>query len=86
MAGLGSGELEPVMDVLSGEVYVPEAQAYINPYPPPALPKAKKVYAESIVAGMQLGIVALFQKCPTWAAGSPGARPPSGRLSALPRL
>jgi len=44
--------------------YVPEARAYINPYPIPALPKAKKAYSESIVAGMQQGVVALFQKCP----------------------
>src|SRR5207247_5013283 len=43
--------------------YVPEARAYINPYPAAALPKAKKVYSESILPGMEAGIVALFQKC-----------------------
>jgi len=43
--------------------YVPEARAYINPYPESALPAAKKVYSESILLGMEAGLVALFQKC-----------------------
>jgi cytochrome b6-f complex iron-sulfur subunit len=43
--------------------YVPEARAYLNPYPEAALPKAKKVYADNIYTGMQAGLVALFQKC-----------------------
>jgi cytochrome b6-f complex iron-sulfur subunit len=44
--------------------YVPEARAYINPYPASALPNAKQAYSESILPGMQQGVVALFQKCP----------------------
>ena len=43
--------------------YVPEARAYINPYPEEALPRAKKVYSEAILPEMQAGIVVLFQKC-----------------------
>jgi cytochrome b6-f complex iron-sulfur subunit len=43
--------------------YVPEARAYINPYPESALPVAKKVYSDSILPGMEAGLVALFQKC-----------------------
>jgi cytochrome b6-f complex iron-sulfur subunit len=43
--------------------YVPEARAYLNPYPESALPKAKKVYAESVLPGLEAGLVALFQKC-----------------------
>jgi cytochrome b6-f complex iron-sulfur subunit len=44
--------------------YVPEARSYLVPYPKSALPKAKKVpqYAP-VVAGMEAGIVALYQKC-----------------------
>ena len=45
-------------------VYVPEARAYLNPYPGSALPEAKRVYSESILPGMEQGVVALFQKCP----------------------
>ena len=44
--------------------YVPEARSYINPYPPGALPEARKVYGSSILAGMDDGVVVLFQKCP----------------------
>ena len=43
--------------------YVPEARAYINPYPESALPAAKKVFSESILPEMQAGIVVLYQKC-----------------------
>jgi cytochrome b6-f complex iron-sulfur subunit len=44
--------------------YVPEARSYLVPYPKTALPKAKKVpqYAP-VIAGMEEGIVALYQKC-----------------------
>ena len=43
--------------------YVPEARAYINPYPEAALPRAKEVYAESVLPGLEAGLIALFQKC-----------------------
>jgi cytochrome b6-f complex iron-sulfur subunit len=43
--------------------YIPEARAYIVPYPKADLPKAKKVYAPVIYSGMQQGVVALYQKC-----------------------
>ena len=43
--------------------YVPEARAYINPYPEAALPRAKEVYADSVLPGMEAGLIALFQKC-----------------------
>src|ERR1044071_6126915 len=36
--------------------YVPEARAYITPYPESALPAAKKVYSESILLGMEAGL------------------------------
>jgi cytochrome b6-f complex iron-sulfur subunit len=44
--------------------YVPEARSYLVPYPKTAVPKAKKVpqYAP-VLAGMEEGIVALYQKC-----------------------
>jgi cytochrome b6-f complex iron-sulfur subunit len=45
--------------------YVPQARTYINPYPVGDVPKAKKsgAYADPILAGMQNGFVALYQKC-----------------------
>lgn len=52
--------------------YVPEARTYLRPYPrvgakpeevQEALKKAKKVYPPSVVAGMEAGWTALFQKC-----------------------
>jgi cytochrome b6-f complex iron-sulfur subunit len=41
------------------------AKTYIVPYPKTALPKAKKVpaYTPPILAGMEAGYVALYQKC-----------------------
>jgi len=45
--------------------YNATAKTYIVPYPKDALPKAKKVpaYTPPILAGMEAGYVALYQKC-----------------------
>jgi cytochrome b6-f complex iron-sulfur subunit len=68
--GFGSKVKAGSLDEILGQIaekkepfYVPEARTYINPYPKEALPKAKKVYSESILPGMEAGVVALFQKC-----------------------
>jgi cytochrome b6-f complex iron-sulfur subunit len=61
-----AGALDDIMSEIAEKkqpFYVPEARAYINPYPESAIPQAKKVYAESILPGMEAGVVALFQKC-----------------------
>ncbi len=44
--------------------YVPAARTWLQRYPPNALPKAKKVYKPVVYAGMQSGVVALYQRCP----------------------
>jgi cytochrome b6-f complex iron-sulfur subunit len=44
--------------------YVPEARSYVVPYPEGAVPKAKAVYSDSVLPGMEAGLVALSQKCP----------------------
>jgi cytochrome b6-f complex iron-sulfur subunit len=46
--------------------YNASAKVYIVPYPKEDLSKAKKVYgdAPSVLAGMEQGFVALYQKCP----------------------
>jgi cytochrome b6-f complex iron-sulfur subunit len=64
---VNAGALQTILGQINDKkqpVYIPEARAYINPYPAFALPRAKKAYSESILAGMQQGIVALYQKCP----------------------
>ena len=45
--------------------YNPQGRFYINPYPtdPGTIGRAKKVYSDAIVSGMQAGYVALYQKC-----------------------
>lgn len=45
--------------------YVPEARTYLVPYPKEDVPKARKVpQYRPVLAGMEAGIVALYQKCP----------------------
>jgi len=43
--------------------YNAAARTYIQPYPKEDIAKAKKVYDPRIIAGMQQGYVALYQKC-----------------------
>ena len=47
-----------------GFSYFAEAQSYVQPYSADTLDAAQGVYAENIFQGMQLGYVALWQKCP----------------------
>jgi cytochrome b6-f complex iron-sulfur subunit len=44
-------------------VYVPDARAYIQPYPTDHIASASKVYAGPVLDGMKDGVVALYQKC-----------------------
>jgi cytochrome b6-f complex iron-sulfur subunit len=45
--------------------YVPAARTYLQLYPASALPNAKKAYAPdpTVLAGMEQGFVALYQRC-----------------------
>lgn len=47
-----------------GFFYAPEARAWITEYPVDAIPKAEGIYASSLMAGMQQGLIASYQKCP----------------------
>ena len=47
-----------------GFAYFPEGRMWITAYPAEALEKARPVYDAAVVAGMERGIVALYQKCP----------------------
>ncbi len=48
----------------NGFLYVPEGKMWVTEYPETALSKAQAVYSEPELAGMEVGLVALFQKCP----------------------
>jgi cytochrome b6-f complex iron-sulfur subunit len=63
---IAAGKLADITSFMSTNLqpfYVPEARTYIQPYPANALPAAKKIYDDYIYAGMEQGIVALYQKC-----------------------
>ncbi len=47
----------------NGFYYFPEGRMWITEYPASSLDKARKVYSESELAGMEAGLVALYQKC-----------------------
>jgi cytochrome b6-f complex iron-sulfur subunit len=61
------GKLGDILDSIrtgDGFFYASSARTWITEYPADALPKARTIYPENIVAGMEQGIVALYQKCP----------------------
>ena len=47
----------------NGFYYYPEGRMWITEYPADALDKARAVYSDSELAGMEEGLVALYQKC-----------------------
>lgn len=47
----------------NGFAYYPEGRMWITNYPSSALEKAKAVYSDPELAGMEAGVVALYQKC-----------------------
>jgi len=64
---VGLGKLDEIVNSIrsgGGFFYSSEARSWVTEYPADALPKAKAVYQPQLVAGMQEGIVVLYQKCP----------------------
>lgn len=59
-----------ISDILSqidegnGFYYYPDGQMWLTRYPSGALEKARAVYSAEELAGMEEGVVALWQKCP----------------------
>lgn len=47
----------------SGFFYYPEGRMWITEYPASALDKARKVYSDPELVGMEAGVIALYQKC-----------------------
>ncbi len=71
--GFGSkiavGKIDDVMQGIKsnkGFMYYPEARAWVTEYPKDSLAKAEAIYGKqaAVFAGMQAGVVALYQKCP----------------------
>jgi cytochrome b6-f complex iron-sulfur subunit len=48
----------------NGFLYQPEGRMWLTEYPSGALEKAEAVYSPPELAGMEAGVVALYQKCP----------------------
>lgn len=69
--GFGSqirvGKIDDILtnvEANDGFAYYPEGRMWITPYPPESLEKARAVYTAPELAGMEAGVVALYQKCP----------------------
>jgi cytochrome b6-f complex iron-sulfur subunit len=45
-------------------LYVPEGRMWVTEYPVDKVPKAEKIYSQSVLNGMRVGLVALWQTCP----------------------
>jgi cytochrome b6-f complex iron-sulfur subunit len=63
---VGAGAVSDIISDIeskSAPHYVPEARAWVVQYPKADLPAAKKVYSAVTYAGMEQGLVALYQRC-----------------------
>ncbi|MGK2929952.1 MAG: ubiquinol-cytochrome c reductase iron-sulfur subunit [Acidimicrobiales bacterium] len=58
------GELKAEIQSNNGFLYRPEGRMWLTEYPTGALEKARAAYSAPELAGMEEGIVALYQKCP----------------------
>ena len=61
------GKYDDILEALrtgDGFFYASNARAWLTEYPADAVPNAQAAYPENIVAGMEQGLVALYQKCP----------------------
>lgn len=77
--GFGSkikvGKIDDIKTAIAdgdGFAYYPEGRMWITEYPSSALDRAKAVYAPPVLAGMEEGVVALWQKCPHLGCRVPG--------------
>ncbi len=62
-AGTSISDINTAITTKAAPFYIPEARAYIVQYPKADLPAAKKVYSAVTYAGMEQGLVALYQRC-----------------------
>jgi cytochrome b6-f complex iron-sulfur subunit len=57
-------DIKKAIDDGEGFAYYPEGRMWITAFPSAALEKARAVYSEPELAGMEAGVIALYQKCP----------------------
>jgi cytochrome b6-f complex iron-sulfur subunit len=57
-------EIKSEIEKNNGFLYLAEGKMWITEYPAGALKKAEAVYSPPELAGMEAGLVALYQKCP----------------------
>jgi cytochrome b6-f complex iron-sulfur subunit len=57
-------EIKSQIEQNNGFLYYPEGRMWITEYPEASLDNAKKTYSPSELAGMEAGLIALYQKCP----------------------
>lgn len=61
------GKVDDVLAVIKqgkGFGYFPNARSWVTEYPSSALPKARAVYPQPVLNGMERGIAVMWQKCP----------------------
>jgi len=66
-ATLNLGSVQDLLQQIrdnNGFLYKPEGRMWVTEYPPGAVEKARAAYSGPELAGMESGLVALFQKCP----------------------
>ncbi len=56
-------DIKSAIQAGNGFAYYPEGRMWITAYPAGALEKARKVYSPAELAGMEEGVIALYQKC-----------------------
>ena len=56
-------DIEAAIQAGGGFAYYPEGRMWITAYPASALEKARAVYSSAELAGMEAGVIALYQKC-----------------------
>ncbi len=57
-------ELQAEIDKSGGFLYRADGRMWLSRYPLGSIEKAKKAYSPGELAGMEAGIIALYQKCP----------------------
>jgi cytochrome b6-f complex iron-sulfur subunit len=67
-------DIQAKIDEGGGFAYYPEGRMWITNFPSSALEKARQVYSDPELAGMEAGVVALYQKCPHLGCRVPDCR------------
>lgn len=56
-------DIDSAITAGGGFAYYPEGRMWVTAYPAGALEKARAVYSDAELAGMENGVIALYQKC-----------------------